>query len=102
MERFVKEVINNEESLITEIDDSTMSDKEKTKAKGFLKKFKKIPKKAKKEAGAFGKNVSYNLATALMAEEIIKHIFPLISTAIIGVPIPSHLLELLSKAIPKK
>ena len=102
LERFVKEVINNEDSLITEINDSAMPDKEKTKAKGTIKKFKKISGKAKKEAGLFGRNVSYNLAAALLAEEIIKHIFPLISTAIIGVPIPSHLLELLSKAIPKK
>ena len=102
LERFVKEVINNEESLITEINDSTMPDKEKTKAKRIIKKFKKISGKAKKETESFGKNVSYNLAAALLAEEIIKHIFPLISTAIIGVPIPSQLLELLSKAIPKK
>ena len=102
LERFVKEVINNEESLITEIDDSAMPDKDKTKAKGTLKKFKKISGKAKKEAGLFGRNVSYNLTAALLAEEIIKHVFPLISTAAIGVPIPSQLLELLSKAIPKK
>ena len=102
LERFVKEVINNEDSLITEINDSAMPDKEKTKAKGTIKKFKKISGKAKKEAGLFGRNVSYNLAAALLAEEIIKHIFPLISTATIGVPIPSQLLELLSKAVQKK
>jgi hypothetical protein len=46
----------------------------------------------------FGRNVTYNLTAALIAEGIIKYIIPLVSMAILGIPIPSQIMDLMSKA----
>jgi len=104
LKQFIENIIGSESSFISSIEQSANSEKHKDEAKKELETtlsgFKGIFDKVKKEAGIFGRNVTYNVAAALMAEEIIKYIFPLITTATIGIPIPipSQLLDSLSKA----
>ncbi|MCK5661561.1 MAG: hypothetical protein KAH86_09385, partial [Methanosarcinales archaeon] len=105
LKQFIENIIGSESSFISSIEQSANPEKHKVEAKEELETtlsgFKGISAKVKKEAGMFGRNVTYNVVAALMAEEIIKYIFPLITTATIGIPIPipSQLLDSLSKAV---
>ncbi|MCX9025369.1 MAG: tetratricopeptide repeat protein [Candidatus Methanoperedens sp.] len=98
---FIEEIIKNEKLLSDLIEKSTVSLKNKKEAKETLKSslfgFKDIIGNVKKNMKPFSNNVASHVAAALIAEEIIKYIFPLLSTAIIGIPIPSQVVNLFSR-----
>ena len=103
---FIEEIIKSEKLLSDVIEESTVSKENKEDAKKELKLsisgFKDILSKVKKEINPFSKNVAYNLVASLMAEEIIKYIFPVLSTAIVGIPIPSQVMNSLSNILKNK
>ena len=105
LKRFVEDVINGEDSLMIDIEQAEIPEKDKKDAKDRLKSsllgFKGIRGNVKKEMNSFGKDVVSNTAATLVAGEIIKYVVPLISASVVGIPIPSKLLDLLSKAIIK-
>lgn len=100
---FIEEIINSEKLLSDVIEQSTVSKEDKEDAKKKLKisisGFKNILGNVKKEINPFSKNVAYNLVASLMAEEIIKYIFPVLSSVLVGIPIPSHVVNSLLKVL---
>lgn len=106
LKRFIEAFLQNESTLREEIQQAPISEKEKKEAEDTLdtslKGLKGIIEKVKNEMKIFGRNVTYNLTAALIAEGIIKNIIPVVSTALLGIPIPSQIMDIFLKATLKK
>lgn len=103
LKHFIEKIVENEADLEETIEKGKDHRKEKEDAKSKLADFKKI-------LWTLSENVAANLtadgilklkdvAVALTAEEIVKLLVPVLSTAAFGVPIPSKIVEILLKVI---
>lgn len=96
---FLEKMIQHEISFKETIENSCLPEKDKVNAKSKLSRFKNIPKIVKKKAKSFSINVTKDVIVTLTADEIVKLLIPLLSTAIIGVPIPSQVVGMLLTSI---
>jgi len=105
LESFLEEVLKNENALIEEIETSSAPLEEKEESKTSISKIKSVLNKVKQPIKSFGKDVTNEIIVSYAAEEIVKLVFQLVltatSTATLGVPIPSQILDLL-KNVGKK
>jgi predicted transcriptional regulator len=99
LKHFIEKINENEASLKEIIEKSEAPEQEKADAKSRLADLKKIPGVLKEKAKSFGKDVAKDVVVTLTAEEIVKLLVPVLSTAVFGVPIPSKIVEILFSAI---
>lgn len=96
---FVERVIQNSSSIIETIESAEIPEREKEEAKSRLLDFKKLPGILKEKAKSFSVDVAKDVVVSLTAEEIVKLLVPVLSTAVFGVPIPSQIMTMLVAAI---
>jgi hypothetical protein len=99
LDRFSEKVVQNSSSITEIIESAKIPEKEKEEAKLNLSDFKKIPEILKEKAKSFSVDIARDVVVSLTAEEIVKLLVPVLSTAVFGVPIPSQILATLLAAI---
>jgi hypothetical protein len=99
LKRFSEKIIQNSSSIIEIIEAANIPERQKVEAKSKLSSFKKIPVIVKKKVKSFSVDVTKEVVVTLTSNEIIKLLTPVLSTAILGVPIPSKVVEILLEAI---
>lgn len=101
LQSFLEEVLTNENALIEKIENSSAPLEEKEESKTSISKIKSVLYKVKQPIKSFGKDVTNEIIVSYAAEEIVKLVFQLIltatSTATLGVPVSSQILNLLKK-----
>jgi hypothetical protein len=85
--------------LIEEIENSSAPLEEKEESKSSVSKIRSVLDKVKHPIKSFGKDVTKEIVVGYAAEEIVKLVFQLVSTATLGVPIPPQILNLLKNVI---
>ncbi len=99
LKRFSEKIIQNSSSIIEIIEAANIPERQKVEAKSKLSSFKKISGIVKKKVKSFSVDVTKDVVVTLTSNEIIKLLTPVLSTAILGVPIPSKVVEILLEAI---
>lgn len=96
IERFLEELLKDEGKLINEIDSSSAPQNKKEDSKRSIFKLKLLLEKIKNPMKAFGKDVTKELIVNYAAKGIIELIIPIMFLAVFGVPMPSHITEILA------
>lgn len=96
IERFLEELLKDESILIKEIDGSSAPQNKKEESKSSISKFRSLLEKVKNPTKAFGKDVAKEIVVGYTAKGIIDLVLPMMFLAVFGVPIPSHITEILS------
>lgn len=99
LKRFSEKIVQNSSSIEEIIEAANIPEKEKAEAKSKLVALKKIPEILKEKAKSFSVDVTKDVIVTLASGEIIKLLTPVLSTAILGVPVPSQVVEILREAI---
>jgi hypothetical protein len=96
IERFLEELIKDESALIKEIDSSSAPKNKKEESKRSISKLRSLLEKVKNPTKAFGKDVAKEIVVGYAAKGIIDFVIPIMFLAVFGVPMPSHITEILS------
>lgn len=115
LNRFSEKIVQNRSSFEEIIETAKIPEEKKVEVKLKLADLKKIPRILKGKAKSFSvgitENVIANLISgeivdgeaikivSLVSGEIIKLLVPVLSTAALGVPIPSKIVEMLLEAM---
>lgn len=115
LKRFSEKIVQNSSSIEEIIEAAEIPEEKKAEAKSKIAGLKKIPGILKEKSKSFSvdvtKNVIANLVSGEIVDgetikivsfasgEIIKLLIPVLSTAILGVPIPSKVVEMLLEAM---
>lgn len=96
IERFLEELLKDETALIKETDSSSAPENEKEESKRSISKLRSLLEKVKNPTKAFGKDVTKEIVVGYAAKGIIDFVIPMMFLAVFGVPMPSHITEILA------
>ena len=96
IECFLEELLKDESVLITEIDSSSAPKNKKEESKRSISKLRSLLDKVKNPTKAFGKDVAKEIVVGYAAKGIIDIVIPMMFLAVFGVPIPSHITDILA------
>ncbi|MDD3052653.1 MAG: hypothetical protein PHR06_16155 [Candidatus Cloacimonetes bacterium] len=99
LKRFSEKIVQNSSSITEIIEAADIPEKEKAEAKSKLADLKKIPGVLKEKVKSFSVDVTKDVIVSLTSGEIIKLLTPVLSTAILGVPVPSQVVGILLEVI---
>lgn len=92
---FVEKLSSCESLLIDKVKESKASYEEKAEGKKVIGKLRELPGEIKKKTSSFGKDVSKEVVVTVVAEQVIRYLIPVLTTAILGVPIPTEIINIL-------
>lgn len=99
LENFLEEIHKKENILTEEIEKSSAPLEEKEESKRSILNVRSVLDKVKHPIKSFGKDVTNEIIVSYTAKETVKLVFQLVSMAVLGFPIPTPILNLLSSMV---